>query len=173
MLPFTDQILALATEKTFVKNDFLAQESKRANFLYFLKKGLVRSFYNLDGVEITTGFALENDFVTSTSFFTQLPSRESIVALENLQVLEISRAKLYQLYEQQPETEKFGRLLAEEHLIYLETIFHHFSEKSATERYQIFEKLYPTLLQRVPLGYLASFLDMSQETLSRIRAKKN
>lgn len=166
------RILALATEKKFEKGEFLVKEDKKCNWLFLLQKGIIRYYYTIGAKEITSGFACENDWVTTTSFFTQSAGSENVLALEEVTTFAVSRQKLYQLYADAPETESFGRLMAEQHLLHIESIFLSFSEKSATERYQLFAEAHPHLLQRVPLFYLASYLNMSPETLSRIRAKK-
>jgi CRP-like cAMP-binding protein len=172
-LLFPSFLQAIASDSVFEKGSYLAKVGHKTHSLYFIKKGLVRYFYPMAEKEITTWFSIENEFVTTTSFFTQQPSVENIIALESTMVWEIKRKELYDLYEKQPEAERFGRLLAEEQICHIESLFLTFGEKSSEERYEIFCKEFPRLLQRVPLGYLASLLGMSQETLSRIRAKKN
>lgn len=154
------------------KGDFLLTEGKICNHLYFVEKGLIRGYYNLDGKEITHWFGFENDFVTSFhSFITQKPSVENLQALEPCTLWAISHKSLFKLYDEYPDIERLGRITYEKYYIRLEERYVNSQFKTASERYDNLVETNPQLLQRVSLGYIASYLGISQETLSRIRAK--
>lgn len=154
------------------KGDFLIEEGRVCRHLYFLESGCVRGYYNLDGKEVTHWFAFENHFVTSFfSFITGKPAAENIQALEDIVLWGISYDLLQSLYKQHPDIERLGRVMIEQYYVMLEDRFlsNHFKE--ARERYENLLTHSPHILKRVPLSYVASYLGMTQETLSRVRSK--
>ena len=159
-------------QQVFAKNEYLLTEDKVCRHLYFLEKGAVRGYYILDGREITHWFAFENDFVTSFhSFITQAPAVENIQFLEGSIVWCISKEKLSKLFNEFHEIERVVRIGYEKYYIRLEERFVAGQFKTASERYENLINQSPHILERVPLGYVASFLGISQETLSRIRGR--
>jgi CRP-like cAMP-binding protein len=106
------------------------------------------------------------------SFIIQKPSYESIEALENCLVYEITYENLQLLYKQISGFEKLGRILTEQYYIQLEERTLSLQYLSANEKYKQFLEKDPELYQRISLGQLSSYLGISQETLSRVRAKK-
>jgi CRP-like cAMP-binding protein len=155
------------------KGQIILQEGKIAKKLYFIEQGLLYGNLNRDGKEIINWFAYENHFVTSMySFIIQKPSYESIEALENCLVYEITYENLQLLYKQISGFEKLGRILTEQYYIQLEERTLSLQYLSANEKYKQFLEKDPELYQRISLGQLSSYLGISQETLSRVRAKK-
>lgn len=155
------------------KNEFLLTEGKTCKHLYFLSQGAARGYYNLDGKEITHWFAFENDFVTSLhSFITGEPSVENIHLLEGSILFSISKESLTQLLNRYHEIERIVRLAYEKYYIRLEDRLINAQFKSAAERYEKLLLERPQILERVSLGMIASYLGISQETLSRVRGKK-
>ena len=140
--------------------------------LYFLQKGALRGYYNLDGKEITHWFAFEQDFVTSFhSFITRQPAVENIQLLEGSILWSITKEKLTGLLNEYHEIERLVRIAYEKYYIRLEHRFVNAQFKTAADRYQELLVQTPHIIERVPLGAIASYLGISQETLSRIRAK--
>jgi CRP-like cAMP-binding protein len=157
---------------TLAKNEFLLQEGKICKQLYFLEKGALRGFYNLDGKEITHWFGFENDFVTSFhSFITQEPAVENIQLLEGCILWGILKERLTALFNEHHEIERLMRIAYEKYYIRLEERFVNAQFKTASERYENLLQQTPHIVERVPLGSIASYLGISQETLSRIRSK--
>jgi CRP-like cAMP-binding protein len=160
-------------EVVIAKNEFLLTEGKTCRHLYFLCQGALRGFYILEGKEITYWFGFENDFVTSFhSFITGEPAVENIQVLEGSVLFSISKEKLAQLFNQYHEIERAVRIAYEKYYIRLEERFVNAQFKTAAERYDKLLEETPHILERVPLGMIASYLGISQETLSRVRAKK-
>ncbi len=160
------------SEQVFSKNDFLLAEGKTCRHLYFLEKGALRGYYHLDGKEITYWFGFENDFVTSFhSFITQEPAVENIQLIEGSVLWSISKEDLTKLLDRYHEIEKLLRIAYEKYYIRLEERFVNAQFKTAAERYEQLLNQQPHILERVSLGQVASFLGISQETLSRIRSK--
>jgi CRP-like cAMP-binding protein len=159
-------------KNTLAKNEFLLQEGKVCRQLYFLEKGALRGFYNLEGKEITHWFGFENDFVTSFhSFITQEPAVENIQLLEGCILWGIAKEKLTALFNEHHEIERLMRIAYEKYYIRLEERFVNAQFKTASERYENLLQQTPHIVERVPLGCIASYLGISQETLSRIRSK--
>lgn len=154
------------------KNEYLLRQDKVCRHLYFLEKGAIRGYYILDGKEITHWFGFENDFVTSFhSFTTQQPAVENIQLLESSVLWAISKEKLMGLFEHYHEIERLVRIAYEKYYIRLEERYVNAHFKTAAQLYENLLYQTPHILERVPLGYIASYLGISQETLSRIRSR--
>lgn len=160
------------TEMILPKNELLLTEGRTCRHLYFLEKGALRGFYNLDDREITHWFAFEEDFVTSFhSFTTQSPAVENIQLLEGSVLWAISKETLMGLLNRFHEIERLVRIAYEKYYLRLEERFVNAQFKTASERYEQLLSQTPHILDRVPLGQVASYLGISQETLSRIRSR--
>lgn len=157
---------------TLGKNELLLREGQICRHLYFLESGALRGFYNLDGKEITHWFGFEKDFVTSFhSFITDQPAVENIQLLEGSILWAISKDTLTELLNKHHEIERLVRIAYEKYYIRLEERFVNAQFKTAKELYENLLQQTPYILERVPLGFIASYLGISQETLSRIRSK--
>jgi CRP-like cAMP-binding protein len=167
-----DALYSCLEEVTYNKNEYLVTEGKVCRYLYFLQDGALRGFYNLEGKEITYWFAFEEDFVTSFySFISQKPAVENIQLLEGSILYRISKDQLNTLMASHHEIERLVRIAYEKYYLRLEERFINAQFKTATERYQDLLQQSPHILERVPLGYIASYLGISQETLSRVRSR--
>lgn len=159
--------------KRFDKGSYIVEQGKTCKHLYFIKSGFLRGFYYQDnGKEITSWFAFENETVTSMySFISQKPSFETIEVLEDSTLFEISYQNVQFLFKKYPEFNLIGRILTEKYYIELEERTMSLQFQTATERYLNLLQQQPQLLQKASLGMIASYLGISQETLSRIRKK--
>ena len=141
--------------------------------LGFLQKGILRVYHHRNEKEITNYFNTvdRNPFVASfKSFLTEEASREAIVAMTDCEMLTIKKSELENLYNRHHQIERLGRKLAEyNYLLSLERI-DSLQYQSAGQRYELFLKLYPGLINRVPHHYIASYLGVTAESLSRIRS---
>lgn len=157
----------------FKKGELVLEQNKVGNFLYFISSGMLRGYYYSNDKEITNWMGIENEFCTSYySFLSGKGSYEQIEALENTEVEAIHKDDLEMLYKTFPETERIGRLLLESYYLRLEERVLYIQFKSAKERYDYFFEKRCELIKRAPLGCIASYLGITQETLSRIRAGK-
>lgn len=155
----------------FKKGETILESGQNCHHLYFVEQGIIRGYYFQDTKEITNWFAQENEFATCFySFITKQLSVETIQAIENTELMQISHAALQNLYRSFPETERLGRLITENYYIKLEERLLNIQFKSAKERYQNLIETKPSLIKRVALGQIATYLGISQETLSRMRA---
>lgn len=155
------------------KNTELQSIGHTCKTIYFMSKGLARIYYYKDGTDITESFAFENNILARVeSLFSGKPSRKAIQVLEDSEVIAIDAVKLVRLYDRFPDIERLFRKIFE--TAYVETVqriegiqFH-----TADERYAALLKEAPDVLKRVPLKYIASYLGITQVSLSRIRAGK-
>lgn len=155
------------------KGEYLVREGNRCRHLYFLEQGALRGYYNLEEKEITHWFAFSQDFVTSFhSFITGQPAVENIQLLEGSILWAISKEKMNRLLNTYHELERLLRIAYENYYIRLEERFVNAQFKTAAERYQELLQKTPHMIERVPLGYIASYLGISPETLSRIRSHR-
>ncbi|MES2679727.1 MAG: Crp/Fnr family transcriptional regulator [Bacteroidota bacterium] len=166
-----DYLLQHTERFSYKKNEELLRNGKVCNYLFFINAGFMRGYYLLENKEVTNWLATENDFCTSYySLISRGPSYETIECIEKCEVEAVSYATLNKVYTLFPETERVGRLILEDYYCRLEERLISIQFKSARERYEMLFKTRPELLNRAPLGYLASYLGITQETLSRIRA---
>ena len=155
------------------KGDKILLENNRANYLYFIEKGVLHNYYYHNGKQITSWFYAEDQFITAWySFYSQKTSFEGIECLEDCILYRISYTNYQKLIADFPAFANFARLLAEEMLAFLDEFSKGWSFLSAREKYQLLKTYFPQIELRVKLGSIASFLGISQETFSRIRAEK-
>ncbi len=167
-----EEVLPFLSNKKLEAGDYFLRQGKTSRNIAFIEKGLMRIFYLNDGKEVTTCFCKENTITCSyKSLITNTPSDHSIQAIEPCELIIFSYASLQKLYERELFWQQVGRLAAEKEFINTECHNRFISDLSATERYQQILKSDNDLLQRVPLNYLASYLQVAPETLSRIRKK--
>ncbi|MNE35439.1 Fumarate and nitrate reduction regulatory protein [compost metagenome] len=160
----------IARSKHFDKRDFLLKAGDIEKNMWWIASGAVRMFYENDGEEIDTQFSFENTFVTScASLLSHNPSIYSIQALENTEVLAISKENLDQFYDHSKNAERLGRLSLERQFLAKEERDRSLRADSATDRYLQLLQSQRDLAQRVPQKYIASYLGITPESLSRIR----
>lgn len=156
----------------FPKGKKLVKEHTICEYVYYIEKGLARTYYYKDGRDITDWLGTEGAFVGSiVSFLTQTPDRRIVELLESSIIWSVPFVQLEELYKQHHDIERLGRLLANTGIIMLQQRFDHLHFSTALERYEQLIHQNPNYLQRVPLSMIASYLGISQETLSRIRAQ--
>lgn len=155
------------------KKDLFVQAGKIQKQMGFIAKGLVRSFYiDDDGNEITVGFYAEDEYATHfSSFITKQPCKYSIQCLEPTSLVCLTLEDMNWIYEQSPNFERYGRLIAGNILIKQQSRIESFIFQTAEERYLDFIKQYPDLFNRVSLSQLCSYLGIERQTLTRIRQK--
>jgi len=153
------------------KKHILVKENQRHDFAYFIIKGAARSYFLKDGIEVNTWFAFENDIVGSLQNFKNSPSRETIELLENSTLVSINLKQVKQLMLSNIQISNFINSILEEYALFLEEKIFYSQMMSSIEKYQVLLDKEPELFQRVPLTYIASYLGISRETLSRLRSK--
>jgi len=169
-----ESLISSFKPKQFSKNELIIQQGKICDFVYFVNKGIVRFFYYKDdGTEITECFHFPNSFMSAySSFLSGEPTFENAETLEETELLVIHRSDLISLYNKYPNFEKLVRVITEKMYIELEKRIMSIHCQSAEERYlNLLKSDNPEILKKIPLKYIASYLGVSPETLSRIRKK--
>ncbi|OJJ19078.1 hypothetical protein BKI52_19880 [marine bacterium AO1-C] len=155
------------------KNTLVLSDGQTCRKLYFLERGTLRTFYYHMERDITSWFYKEGNFMSSWySFYNQQPGFEYIETLEDTVFWSVSHQKYQQLLQASFEFQQFGRLLAEEQVAFIDYYSKGYMFLSAREKYNLLIEYFPDIELRVKLGHIASYLGISQETLSRIRAGK-
>jgi CRP-like cAMP-binding protein len=155
------------------KEHFLVREHQVCDYIFFIKKGVARIFYHKGEKEITEWIALDEQFFLSIiSFFQLTPSRLIIQTLEPSEVMGIHHKDLIRLAGEYHEVETLFRKMMTSSLILSQYRMDSIQFETAQQRYENLLKTSPKIIQRVPLTYIASFLGITLETLSRIRSGK-
>jgi CRP/FNR family transcriptional regulator, anaerobic regulatory protein len=156
----------------FTKKQIILEAGEFADTVYFICEGIVRIYYTKEDKEITTWFIKENMvFAATYSLLSGEKNFSNYEALEDCLVLRVKYSTLESYYSKYHALEHLGRKM-------VESYFSGFMKRnfdvmflSAEERYQIFARDNSEILNRVPLRYVASYIGLTQETLSRLRAK--
>lgn len=159
--------------KTYPKKTILLQEGEVCKFEAYIEQGCVRTYFIDDkGFEVTLQFGIEDWWVSDiASFHEQLPSKLYIETLEEVTLFEISLHNKEQLLAQIPKFEKVFRLLLQRNLSATQHRLINTLSMTAQEKYLEFMKKYPTISQRVAQHYIASYIGISAEFLSKIRTR--
>jgi CRP/FNR family cyclic AMP-dependent transcriptional regulator len=159
--------------KEVPKKTFLLQEGEICNFEAYILKGCIRKYYiNENGFEVIVQFAVEDWWISDiASFHEKKPSQLFIETLEDCQLLMLTPETKEILLQKVPKFERIFRLLVQRNLSAMQNRLIDTIAKSAQEKYLEFIKLYPTIPQRVAQHYIASYLGISAEFLSKVRTK--
>lgn len=154
------------------KGTFLLREGDVCNRLWFLADGLLRSYHNIGNKEVTSRIMFKDHIVISPgSFFTQTPATESIEALADCTVVTLSFAHLQEIYSKFPEFNYHTRIITEQYFYKQEQRLYMLRKPDAVAKYKYFLENYANFLMDIPQKYIASFLNIAPETLSRTRSK--
>lgn len=165
-------LVATLQEVSYPKGHILLRAQKVETSVYFIKTGMVRAYHSTAETEVTFWFGQEGDPVISMkSYIENKKGYEDIELLENTVLYQISSQKLHALFNEDLHIANWGRKLAEQELIKTEERLIAMQFKTATQRYKDLLEQQPRLLNRVSLGHIASYLGITQVSLSRIRAE--
>lgn len=159
--------------KKVPKKTFLLQEGEVCHFEAYILKGCIRKYYiNEHGLEVILAFAVEDWWVSDiASFHENKPSQFYIETLEDCELLILTPETKERLLKEVPKFERIFRLLVQRNLSAMQNRLIDTIAKTAQEKYVEFLKLYPTIPQRVAQHYIASYLGITAEFLSKVRAK--
>jgi CRP/FNR family transcriptional regulator, anaerobic regulatory protein len=171
----TADLLLNAVEKKYKKGDYIFREGKFCEHLYFVNEGLVKCFFYNESMdkEFILGFLPENAmFSLYDSASTQQISNFNIIALENTTITLVRYDKMEDLCKKHHCIETFYRKLITQTAIGVMRLLCEMMEDTTTDRYKNFLEKYGNTMQRVSLGDMSKLFGITQQSLSRIRAKK-
>lgn len=166
-----EQLVAQFKPMKIEKNGQILKAGSVCNAYYFIEKGIMRSYtYSLEGNEVTTAFYPENSFASDLlSFFNRSFSREYLQAITDCETWYITYDDMQESFHAMPEFREFGRLkLVNSYSILKERMLSMLQE-TAEQRYSDLISTSPEIFQNVPLKYIASYLGITDTSLSRIR----
>ncbi|MCC6289291.1 MAG: Crp/Fnr family transcriptional regulator [Chitinophagaceae bacterium] len=164
-------IAAIHQQVIFAKGDTLLKEGRVANEYYILENGLIRAFvHNYNGDEITTDFFTDNNLViVPTSLFQRSPSQENLQALTDCVLWKVEFNDFQQLFHRLPGFIEWGRLWFTTQLFSVKQRSLDMIMETATNRYLKLLQQKPQIIQHAPLKQIASYLGVTDTSLSRIR----
>ncbi len=166
-----EELMKCVTLCHFPKRYQLIQENRFCKYAYFIEKGMTRSFWLVDGEEITTSFSCEGGIVFSMDeLYYQKKSEEFVETLEEVEAYRIALTDLTRLFETNLEFCNWGRIIHQNEYRRLHRSHKERLTLPAKERYEEFQKQFPYVCQRTNLGFIASYLGITLSTLSRIRS---
>ncbi len=167
------ELTSAFTRREYPKRYHLVRSGQYIPFCFFIEKGITRSYFVRDGREITHWFSKEGDITFGMeTFYHNEPATENVQLLEPCVLYSIPIDTLNELYNRNIEIANWGRVIHQEayrtmHLRHISRLY-----ESARERYEKMLEEHPDIFARVNLGYIASYLGISQVTLSKLRAGK-
>jgi CRP/FNR family transcriptional regulator, anaerobic regulatory protein len=156
---------------TMPKNSLLEEENRIPTHLYFIHKGFMRLFYyDESGDEVTTLIASPNKFITPfLDFIHQTKSRENVECITDCAFYRIERSKLVELIDKNQNFKQFSLVIFEQAISNNQMRANDFATLTAELRYKKLIESQPEIIQNVPIQYIASYLGIKPQSLSRIR----
>lgn len=169
----SSELVSMCKSFNFPKGHFLVKAGQVSCYLYFVIKGIGKVYYLKDGKELIDWISDEGNLLTSvTSFLTHQPSKHYVQLMEKSELIGISYFDLEKLFAKYHDMERLGRQLSIMALVQMQERINSTQFESAKDRYDNFLLRFPNCINRISLGDLASYLGMTQVTLSRVRALK-
>lgn len=152
------------------KNEHFVKEGQIANYVAFIRSGYLRIYFNHEGEESTRDISSVNSFSTAfASFIAKKPSFEVVRAITKCELLIIHRNDLNWLYKQYPVLGAIGRRIMEEMFVRMQKRMYSLLTQNAETRYRNLLKEKPDFIQNIPLQFIASYLGITSQSLSRLR----
>jgi CRP/FNR family transcriptional regulator, anaerobic regulatory protein len=167
-------LLPYAKPKVIAKGTLIVEQDEICTKIFLVQKGIFRTYRETQKKEFTTGFSFSGDFDTSPfSFFYELPATETIEALTTAEVLIIHKEDFWQVSKNNPELQNGVYLMLAAYVETLENRLHQNRSLTAEARYLQLIQDQPEDVKKIPLNYIASYLGITSERLSRIRKKND
>lgn len=165
-----EELEHLVVKCCYPKRTQLIKENIFCKYAYFIEKGITRSYWLVDGEEITTSFSTEGGIVFSMDeLYYNKKSEEFVETLEDAELYRIQLTDLRRMFETNLEFSNWGRIIHQNEYRRLHRSHKERLTLPAKERYEAFREQFPDVCQRVNLGYIASYLGITLSTLSRLR----
>lgn len=166
-----DTLESILVPMKFAKGDMILKEGEVCRNIYYIEKGLIRQFYFKNGKEMTEHLGVDHTiFMCIESLFREEPTRLQVQALEPTLLYALPKQKLEEEAMRNVNIQMLYRKILEESLIQSQVHADLVRFESAQERYKKLFKLNPQIILRAPLAYVANYLQMTPETLSRVRS---
>ena len=166
-----DMLESILVPMKFAKGDMILKEGEVCRNIYYLDVGLIRQFYYKNGKELTEHLGVDHSiFMCIESLFREEPSKLQVEAIEPSLVFAMPKLDLERVALHSVNIQFLYRKILEESLIISQVHADLVRFESAQDRYRRMCKLYPQIVLRSPLNYVANYLQMTPETLSRVRA---
>jgi CRP-like cAMP-binding protein len=160
------------TRRFLKKGEFLVREGQISSNVSFINKGSLRAYKELNGEELTKHFFFAREYSTEyVSFLTRQPSEINVKVMEDAELIELHYDKVQTLYEEFPVWQKYGRLIAEALFLTLAERTHRLLYYSPEENYLKLVEERRDIVEKIPQHYIASYLGIQPESLSRIRKR--
>lgn len=160
------------TYRKLKKKEFVLREGQVCDKVTFIHSGYVRLFYNIDGNENTIQFFFENTWYTDfDSLLTNDYTLENVQALEATEIVQMKKSDLYQLYDTHPVFNKIGRIMTEKAFLSVSRLNKMRANDKPEQRYLNLFTQRPEVVEKIPQRYIASYLGIQPESLSRIRKR--
>lgn len=157
---------------SFPKKHRLVVDNARSRYAYFIEKGLTRSFWIVDGEEITTSFSTDGAIVFSMDeLYYNKPNEENVETIEAVTAFRIHVGDLVRLFETNIELANWGRIIHQDEYRCLHRSHKERLTLPACERYEAFCSQFPEVAEKARLGHIASYLGLRLSTLSRLRGR--
>jgi len=158
---------------SFPRHAMLVKSGEQCGYAYFIERGVTRSFWLVDGEEITTSFSIEGGVVFSMDeFYYGHQSEEYVEALEPVDLYAVRLDDLRTLFAEEIDFANWGRVIHQNEYRRIHQSHKERLTLSAKDRYAAFKNQFPEVCNRVNLGYIASYLGITLSTLSRLRRGK-
>jgi CRP-like cAMP-binding protein len=169
-----DYLFSISKKKTLSKGAVLIRQGQNVNKIYFVTDGSLRSYcVDKNGKEHTLQFAIKNWWISDyIAIYNHEPAILTVECLKKSNVIEFNAKKLDEILTLFPEYEPFQRNILERHVVSLQKRILNQLQLTASERYDLFIEQYPDIEQDTRNYHIASYLGITQESLSRIRVEK-
>ena len=159
----------LAEVEVYARNEHILEQGQRCNKIWFIKSGMVRKYYIHNGKEVSVWIHAENETFTSLQSYAQNTlSEEYLQAIEHTEVISITKSNSEKLA-QFPRIMTFVNAMMGKEFANIDKHTKELNQRDAKGKYEYLQQISPEIIKRAKLGYIASILGISQETLSRIR----
>ncbi len=168
-----EHIHSIATERQVSKGDVLIQEGQMVNKTYFVMNGSLRSFCtDKEGKEHTLQFAIRDWWISDfTAIYNRVPASLTVECIADSTVIEFNARELEEIYDRFPAFEPYQRKNLERHIVSLNKRILNQMQLTALARYQLFLEQYPDIEKSISNYHIASYLGITQQSLSRVRAE--
>lgn len=165
-------LLENAEKQSFTHKDIIVHEGETNSNLYIITQGIWRAFTFKEGTEVTLWFASEGEIAFSTwGYAANTPSRLNLEVVTDSEAYCLTKSKLEELYNSSLQLANLGRKILENFMLEVEVSWLDSYNRTAFERYVMLLQKQPEIIQTVPLKHIASYLGITAQSLSRIRAQ--